>query len=689
MSEIPSVVYIKHHSGMPLASWENVRFRPRIIRKDWRLAVIKDGRYIDAAYNDLGDYQLRSEKNQASGYAGLNSGSHVGVAYLGSGTPGITTYLRGDGAWVVPSVVVAHAILDGSVHTDSAAGAVARGALIVGQGETPKWTRLLIGTSGKYLRSDGTDAGWSAIGSADLPDLSGTYSVVGHTHAGVYDPAGTAAGLMSTHTSTYDHTLLHAAVTLAVSADVLLGLTGQALSLDTQVKNKVLAGPITGVDAAPTFRVLDAADVPDLSGTYSILAHTHAAYLNKDGTVALTGNWVQSGVFAIRTAGYMRVGSSAAPTNVTAGDLSSVRLFVGTNAAITAGYIADVVGMVRTIGSRNDGVKIATPSANQLLVASTVILANAEVVTITSAGDITLAPATYSSIVLALTPGAYWRCSEAAGNLADSTANANTAVAHGPAITYSVAGAILNDSDTAISLPALAADYFEAANSASLDVGNTFSIIAWFKKAADGVQETIISRGNTGYQIGFQANNRVYLAKNRFPDPIIVIGYSSLPAITGTAWHMLVVTKAGVGASSYKIYIDGADRTTSMGDQTLIATGGVTQLGQDPLGVSLPWGGSLDEMAVFNYVLTPAQIAAIYTRGMGGPPTIADGYQGQIVSILNDGAATITLQDQGTLAYSNLRLSANTVALGPRDSVQLMFNTTINDWVQIGACNVL
>ncbi len=66
-------------------------------------------------------------------------------------------------------------------------------------------------------------------------------------------------------------------------------------------------------------------------------------------------------------------------------------------------------------------------------------------------------------------------------------------------------------------------------------------------------------------------------------------------------------------------------------------------------------------------------------------PTIADGVDGQMLTVVNtDTADTITLQDQGTLASSNLRLTAATVALGPRQSIQLMYSATIGDWVQIG-----
>jgi len=58
----------------------------------------------------------------------------------------------------------------------------------------------------------------------------------------------------------------HAAVTLAADAEVLLGLTGQQLTLDSQDANKVLAGPAAGAAADPTFRLLVAADIPGGGG---------------------------------------------------------------------------------------------------------------------------------------------------------------------------------------------------------------------------------------------------------------------------------------------------------------------------------------------------------------------------------------------------------------------------------------
>lgn len=55
-----------------------------------------------------------------------------------------------------------HAVLS-ATHSDSTAGEVSRGSIITGQGSTPKWAELTIGTNGYYLKSDGTDVAWAAV----------------------------------------------------------------------------------------------------------------------------------------------------------------------------------------------------------------------------------------------------------------------------------------------------------------------------------------------------------------------------------------------------------------------------------------------------------------------------------------------------------------------------------------------
>jgi hypothetical protein len=77
--------------------------------------------------------------------------------------------------------------------------------------------------------------------------------------------------------------LKHAAITLDTNADTLLSLSTQALGLDTQAAHKVLIGRVdAGADLVPTFRALDAADLP---ATY-LTAVTASAPLTGAGTGA-------------------------------------------------------------------------------------------------------------------------------------------------------------------------------------------------------------------------------------------------------------------------------------------------------------------------------------------------------------------------------------------------------------------
>ncbi len=82
-----------------------------------------------------------------------------------------------------------HAILDGSVHTDSIAVAVARGSMIYGNA-TPKWARLTKGTAGQVLGSDGTDIAWTNR-LLPMPKLISTFPVSsGAVFANVHVCAG-------------------------------------------------------------------------------------------------------------------------------------------------------------------------------------------------------------------------------------------------------------------------------------------------------------------------------------------------------------------------------------------------------------------------------------------------------------------------------------------------------------------
>jgi hypothetical protein len=66
-------------------------------------------------------------------------------------------------------------ILDGVNNTDTLAGTVVRGDLIVGN-STPKWARFALGANGTVLFSDGTDPSWTSI--ASLIDQPRTWTTL-------------------------------------------------------------------------------------------------------------------------------------------------------------------------------------------------------------------------------------------------------------------------------------------------------------------------------------------------------------------------------------------------------------------------------------------------------------------------------------------------------------------------------
>lgn len=66
-----------------------------------------------------------------------------------------------------------HNLLSAS-HGDSLAGTPARGDVIVGN-STPRWSRLVLGGAGQFLRSNGSDPAWAALVAADIPVLDYLY----------------------------------------------------------------------------------------------------------------------------------------------------------------------------------------------------------------------------------------------------------------------------------------------------------------------------------------------------------------------------------------------------------------------------------------------------------------------------------------------------------------------------------
>ena len=67
---------------------------------------------------------------------------------------------------------------------------------------------------------------------------------------------------------------------------------------------------------------------------------------------------------------------------------------------------------------------------------------------------------------------------------------------------------------------------------------------------------------------------------------------------------------------------------------------------------------------------------------LSSAPTIADGWDGQTVLITYTGGNTVTLQDEDTLASSNLALGATSRELGAQDCIELVFEERRGFWIE-------
>lgn len=153
--------------------------------------------------------------------------------------------------------------------------------------------------------------------------------------------------------------------------------------------------------------------------------------------------------------------------------------------------------------------------------------------------------------------------------------------------------------------------------------GESLSISAWFR--VDGFDQNwqaLVAHGeNTDYRIARRSGEPTLGYAGGVGD---IPGASVGPNINDGGWHHVVaITEPGV---STRLWMDG----------TLVATGGVPTLtdngagnlyiGGNPQGNAgdsnanqyRPWNGGIDDLALFDRVLSPAEVDEIYQAGLNG-----------------------------------------------------------------------
>lgn len=353
-----------------------------------------------------------------------------------------------------------------------------------------------------------------------------------------------------------------------------------------------------------------------------------------------------------------QVGTTSAALTTTADGTTTVTWSPGTTVTLNGEYLFFVLAWEITTASGSNsgdvllrtgqaaaGSRLVTPD---FVAAQTVPVGRRAAATVARGITITAAPnvvavgrigLVYAAEVLADAPAAYWRMEEA--GLPQDSSGTGKHLDSDVRTVPQAAGLLAAD-------PALKARGFVAAGGGSfVSLGglyfpfNVFSVEAWVKRTRSGVQECLIDQYNGGLGVWIRPDGTLSLIKSF----TAACATTSVLKITDTNTHHIVVTRNGIGGAVV-FYLDGVAETPTLENPNLdfaaASTTGIfvgSQWGTDPL------DGTLDEVAVYPSVLSPARVAARVAAGANTGTavvrgiTVARQFAPYARAVISDGAS--------------------------------------------------
>jgi uncharacterized delta-60 repeat protein len=197
----------------------------------------------------------------------------------------------------------------------------------------------------------------------------------------------------------------------------------------------------------------------------------------------------------------------------------------------------------------------------------------------------------------------YWRLGETSGATAADAKGTNTGT-YRKGVTLNQPSALIQDANPSAGFDG-SNDYIDIADHESLDTADTFTLEAWVKRSSTSTSgKTVLSKGTGSWQLSF-VENKLTLTKSG--SGTIATANVSTTDITG--FHHVVATKSG---STVKLYIDRIDRTGTVTNRTIGNTSTALNIGRNTAG-SEYFPGLIDEVAIYNVALSPAQVQLHFT----------------------------------------------------------------------------
>jgi len=218
----------------------------------------------------------------------------------------------------------------------------------------------------------------------------------------------------------------------------------------------------------------------------------------------------------------------------------------------------------------------------------------------------------YRDTVLVDNPVSYWRLGEASGTSLpqdEKAANHATSVVGGAA----ASGLLTGDPNGARSFPG--ADYVTVASSASLGLGDVFTHEFWVKHTSLATSYLLTYQSGGGPGIRWLATaGRFSLRQGGATD--VSTHLIIFTPVEDTTYHF-VVTKDG---PTVRAWIDGVEMPVSVTTATTYPNGTNFFMGARSGGTEV-MTGDLDEVAIYNTVLSAARIRTHYMVGAAARET--------------------------------------------------------------------
>lgn len=229
-----------------------------------------------------------------------------------------------------------------------------------------------------------------------------------------------------------------------------------------------------------------------------------------------------------------------------------------------------------------------------------------------TAGATRLSGVTYAGLVLANNPAAFYRFGELSGTTFNDSSGNNHNGAYVNSPTLGVTGLVIRDGDPAASFASASSQYAEVSYNSWMAGWTQFTLMGWIKRAAAGVNQTIVARDISGangpwrFRVNSSDKLDFFLAH---PSWTTLTGVTSLAA--NTRYHVA----AKYDGANMKIFVNGSADGTIAATGALNSTDSVTMRFGAYGSAFEYFNGVIDEFSVYTTALSDAAILSDYQAG--------------------------------------------------------------------------